>query len=111
MRGVIAVLVFYVFSSILVLQAAEVAKVGSGLDLSKGEEFIIVYPENSFAVEKAAAEELSKYIEKSIGAETVLIKESMLKDGVSADAYIGHCKFTAEQKFFIKELKAEGISL
>jgi len=106
-RVIVFLLSFIVFGSNFVSQAAVVAKVDS-VNIAKGEEFVIVYPENSFAVEKAAAEELSKYIEKSIGAKTVLVQESMLEDTIFGDAYIGHCKFTTNQTFFIKELKAEG---
>lgn len=73
--------------------------------------FVISHPYNALPVEKNAAEELAKYIGLSTGAKTEVISEGNLKSEDSADAYIGQCRFTKAQDFYIGKLKQEEFNI
>jgi hypothetical protein len=80
------------------------------LNLSKGREFIVAYPENALPVEKTAARELASHIEKMIGAKSVVLPEQRLTPGRSADAYVGRCEDVKAQKLGLN-LPREGYDI
>jgi hypothetical protein len=72
---------------------------------------IITLPDNALPVEKTAAEELARYISLATCAKTEIIPEGKLERKDSADAYIGQCRFTKEQGFYIKKFKQEEFNI
>lgn len=83
----------------------------SDLIIESNRKFVVTYPDNSLAVEKAAAEELAKYMEQVFSTKTEIKPESKLEKENQADAYIGKCKLTQKQNFYIKELKQEEFNI
>jgi Domain of unknown function (DUF4838) len=81
------------------------------LTMKSKKSFVIVYPARALRVEKTAAEELAKYLALSVGAKTQIRPESKLKKAAGADAYIGKCKFTQTQDFYVKNFKREGFQI
>lgn len=84
---------------------------GTDLIMESSKAFVITYPEKHLQVEKIAADELAEYLSKSVGAKTKVIPESKLKTANEADAYIGKCKFTRTQDFYVEKLKQEGFQI
>jgi hypothetical protein len=91
----------------LVMAGSISAYAASELTINQGQAFKIVYPEKALLVERTSAEELSQYIQQSIGARTEVLSENNLETKDAADAYIGQCRFTKEQGSYVKSFKQE----
>ena len=96
----------------LIIAAASVfvtaaAMANEALLISKNKEFVIAYPDKPLPVEKTAADELAVHITKTTGAKAAALPENKLSAPDAAQAYVGRCAFTKQQKFYQQKLKQE----
>ena len=83
----------------------------TNITIKAGNAFIIAHPDNALSVETTAANELAVYLQKSIGVEAQIMPEGELESPNAADVYIGHCKFTKLQDFYLSTLKQEAFQI
>jgi len=107
-ESISAMMFLYALVNLIIVQQVNA---DSDLILKPDKSLVIVYPEKALPVEKTAAEELARYIKKSIGMETKVEAESAIEKADAADVYIGQCKLTKSQDFYSADLKQEGYHL